>query len=90
MSGRKIDDRVPPGGRHSYHWFFIPEDGPTPTDPDSIQHDAFCERSEFRQSSRFDMCLGDKVGWHIVGMGNEVDVHSISFESQVFTVNGMT
>lgn len=37
-----------------------------------------------------DMCLGDKVGWHVVGMGNEVDVHSISFEGQVFTINGMT
>ncbi|GFR24902.1 hephaestin-like protein [Trichonephila clavata] len=172
----KVDDRVPPGGHHSYHWFFIPEDGPTPTDPDCLtwmyhshrnadtdihagllgplivcrpgtldlydrpknvdrsfalvfmifdENDSLYidenidrlapnlseeERAAIKRDINFrrsnmmfsvnglsfgnlqglDMCLGDKVGWHIVGMGNEVDVHSISFESQVFTVNGMT
>ena len=33
---QKVDDRVPPGGFHTYHWFFIPEDGPSPTDPDCL------------------------------------------------------
>ncbi|XP_042894912.1 hephaestin-like protein isoform X2 [Parasteatoda tepidariorum] len=172
----KVDDMVPPNGRHSYHWFFIPEDGPSPTDPDcltwmyhshrnadtdihagllgplivcrpgtldmydrprnvdrdfilvfmifdendSLYIDENIDRMaphlteeerrriradiSFRRSNMMfsvngmsfgnlrglDMCLGDKVGWHVVGMGNEVDVHSISFEGQVFTINGMT
>ncbi|KAG8184023.1 hypothetical protein JTE90_011521 [Oedothorax gibbosus] len=172
----KVDDRVPPGGHHSYHWFFIPEDGPTPTDADCLtwmyhshrnadtdihagllgplivcrpgtldhydrpknvdrafiqvfmifdendslyidenidriaphltdqQRENIKRDINFRRSNMMfsvnglgfgnlrglDMCLGDKVGWHIVGMGNEVDVHSISYEGQVFTVNGMT
>lgn len=44
----------------------------------------------FGNLAGLDMCVGDKVGWHVVGMGNEVDVHSISFEGQVFTINGQT
>ncbi|XP_067134536.1 hephaestin-like protein [Centruroides vittatus] len=34
-----------------------------------------------------DMCIGDRVGWHMVGLGNEVDVHSISVEGQVLTMD---
>lgn len=34
-----------------------------------------------------DMCIGDRVGWHMVGVGNEIDVHSISLEGQVMTMD---
>ncbi|XP_064418146.1 ceruloplasmin [Latimeria chalumnae] len=31
------------------------------------------------------MCIGDKVMWHLFGMGNEVDVHSAYFHGQILT-----
>ncbi|XP_076133763.1 ceruloplasmin isoform X2 [Alosa pseudoharengus] len=31
------------------------------------------------------MCMGNKIHWHLLGMGNEMDVHSIHFHGQVLT-----
>uniref|UniRef100_W5M0L7 Ceruloplasmin n=1 Tax=Lepisosteus oculatus TaxID=7918 RepID=W5M0L7_LEPOC len=31
------------------------------------------------------MCVGDKIHWHLFGMGNEVDVHSAFFHGQILT-----
>ncbi|XP_069825746.1 ferroxidase HEPHL1 isoform X1 [Dendropsophus ebraccatus] len=35
-----------------------------------------------------DMCLGDKVSWHLFGMGNEVDIHSAFFYGHTVTNQG--
>ncbi|XP_051550371.1 ceruloplasmin [Myxocyprinus asiaticus] len=31
------------------------------------------------------MCMGNKIHWHLFGMGNEVDLHSAYFHGQVLT-----
>ncbi|XP_064186262.1 ceruloplasmin isoform X2 [Anguilla rostrata] len=31
------------------------------------------------------MCVGDKIHWHLFGMGNEVDIHSAFFHGQILT-----
>ncbi|XP_070303789.1 LOW QUALITY PROTEIN: ceruloplasmin [Salvelinus sp. IW2-2015] len=31
------------------------------------------------------MCVGNKIHWHLIGMGNEVDVHSVFFHGQILT-----
>ncbi|KAI1891570.1 hypothetical protein AGOR_G00145150 [Albula goreensis] len=31
------------------------------------------------------MCVGDKIHWHLFGMGNEADIHSVSFHGQILT-----
>ncbi|KAA0712528.1 Ceruloplasmin [Triplophysa tibetana] len=31
------------------------------------------------------MCVGNKIHWHLFGMGNEVDIHSAYFHGQVLT-----
>ena len=28
------------------------------------------------------MCRGDKVSWHLIGLGNEVDMHTAAFYGQ--------
>ncbi|XP_048258570.1 hephaestin-like protein [Haliotis rufescens] len=28
-------------------------------------------------------CSGDKVAWHVIGMGNEIDIHTIEFHGQI-------
>ncbi|KAJ7356217.1 hypothetical protein OS493_025970 [Desmophyllum pertusum] len=35
-----------------------------------------------------DMCLGDKVSWHMIGLGNEVDIHTAYFYGNTFVYNG--
>ncbi|XP_068726902.1 hephaestin-like protein [Montipora capricornis] len=32
-------------------------------------------------------CLGDKVAWHIYGIGTDSDVHSAYFHGQIFTID---
>ncbi|KAI4828787.1 hypothetical protein KUCAC02_022862 [Chaenocephalus aceratus] len=32
------------------------------------------------------MCQGNKIHWHLIGLGNEVDMHSIHFHGQILTV----
>uniref|UniRef100_A0A8C1RI50 Ceruloplasmin n=1 Tax=Cyprinus carpio TaxID=7962 RepID=A0A8C1RI50_CYPCA len=31
------------------------------------------------------MCMGNKIHWHLFGMGNEVDIHSAFFHGQILT-----
>ncbi|KAJ8418900.1 hypothetical protein AAFF_G00003990 [Aldrovandia affinis] len=31
------------------------------------------------------MCVGDKIHWHLFGMGNEADIHSAFFHGQILT-----
>uniref|UniRef100_A0A8C7XK26 Hephaestin n=1 Tax=Oryzias sinensis TaxID=183150 RepID=A0A8C7XK26_9TELE len=32
------------------------------------------------------MCQGNKIQWHMIGLGNEVDMHSVHFHGQILTV----
>lgn len=29
------------------------------------------------------MCMGNKIQWHLFGIGNEVDIHSVFFHGQI-------
>ncbi|XP_076010546.1 ceruloplasmin isoform X1 [Genypterus blacodes] len=31
------------------------------------------------------MCQGNKIYWHLMGLGNEVDIHSVHFHGQILT-----
>ncbi|XP_061594625.1 ceruloplasmin isoform X1 [Cololabis saira] len=31
------------------------------------------------------MCQGNKINWHMIGLGNEVDMHSVHFHGQILT-----
>ena len=35
-----------------------------------------------------DLCVGDRVSWHMIGLGNEVDMHTAYFYGNTFTYNG--
>ncbi|XP_008071154.1 ceruloplasmin-like [Carlito syrichta] len=35
-----------------------------------------------------DMCLGDKVSWHVFSVGSEEDLHAIHFSGNTFTSSG--
>uniref|UniRef100_A0AAY4ACI6 ferroxidase n=1 Tax=Denticeps clupeoides TaxID=299321 RepID=A0AAY4ACI6_9TELE len=37
-----------------------------------------------------DMCKGDRVVWHLLGLGTEVDIHGIYFEGNTFQLEGLT
>ncbi|XP_028443548.1 ceruloplasmin-like [Perca flavescens] len=32
------------------------------------------------------MCQGNKIHWHLIGLGNEVDIHSVHFNGQILTL----
>ncbi|CAH3142781.1 unnamed protein product [Pocillopora meandrina] len=34
-----------------------------------------------------DLCLGDKISWHMVGIGTDTDVHGAYFHGQTFTID---
>ena len=34
-----------------------------------------------------DLCVGDRVSWHMIGLGNEVDMHTAYFYGNTFTYN---
>lgn len=34
------------------------------------------------------MCLGDKISWHVIGLGNEVDMHTAYFYGNTFLHDG--
>ena len=34
-----------------------------------------------------DMCLNKKISWHLIGLGNEVDIHGVNFYGQTFEMN---
>ncbi|XP_026558869.1 hephaestin isoform X2 [Pseudonaja textilis] len=68
------------------------------TEPDSVDK----EDEEFRESNRMHaingfifgnlpevtMCAGDRVSWHLFGMGNEIDVHTAFFHGQTLISRG--
>lgn len=35
-----------------------------------------------------DMCLGDDISWHMIGLGNEIDRHTAYFYGNTFIHNG--
>ena len=35
-----------------------------------------------------EVCLGEKVSWHLIGLGNEVDMHTAYFYGNTFSENG--
>lgn len=35
-----------------------------------------------------EMCLGDTISWHVIGLGNEVDMHTAYFYGNTFTHQG--
>ncbi|XP_069474464.1 ceruloplasmin [Ambystoma mexicanum] len=35
-----------------------------------------------------DMCKGDTISWHMIGMGTEIDMHGISFSGNTFSTKG--
>ncbi|KAG7484346.1 hypothetical protein MATL_G00048630 [Megalops atlanticus] len=37
-----------------------------------------------------DLCVGDRVTWHALGLGTEVDIHSIYFQGNTFKQEGTT
>ena len=34
-----------------------------------------------------EMCLNDKISWHLIGLGNEIDIHGVNFYGQTFLLN---
>lgn len=36
-----------------------------------------------------DVCEGDKVSWHLLGLGSEADVHGAVFQGNTMEMNGM-
>ena len=34
------------------------------------------------------MCLGEKISWHVIGLGNEVDMHTAYFYGNTFLHDG--
>lgn len=35
-----------------------------------------------------ELCQNKKVSWHFIGMGNEVDIHSVYFHGQTLLIHG--
>ncbi|XP_065737954.1 ferroxidase HEPHL1 isoform X1 [Phocoena phocoena] len=68
------------------------------TDPDSVdKEDAVFQKSNkmhalngylFGNFPEPDMCAGESVSWHLFGMGNEIDIHSIYFYGNTFISRG--
>ncbi|XP_010987204.1 ferroxidase HEPHL1 isoform X1 [Camelus dromedarius] len=68
------------------------------TDPDSVdKEDAVFQRSNkmhalngylFGNFPEPEMCVGESVSWHLFGMGNEIDIHSIYFYGNTFISRG--
>ncbi|CAO2623636.1 Heph [Lemmus lemmus] len=43
----------------------------------------------FSNLPRLDMCKGDTVAWHLLGLGTETDVHGVMFEGNTIQFQGM-
>ncbi|XP_060105083.1 hephaestin [Heteronotia binoei] len=67
-------------------------------DPESVdeEDEAFRESNQmhaingyvFGNLPTMTMCTGDRISWHLFGMGNEMDVHTAFFHGQTLTVRG--
>ncbi|NP_001178922.2 ferroxidase HEPHL1 [Rattus norvegicus] len=68
------------------------------TNPSSVdKSDAVFQRSNkmhalngflFGNLPEPEMCVGESVSWHLFGMGNEIDIHSIYFYGNTFITRG--
>nr|XP_048289744.1 ferroxidase HEPHL1 [Myodes glareolus] len=68
------------------------------TEPNSVDKtDAVFQRSNkmhalngflFGNFPEPEMCVGESVSWHLFGMGNEIDIHSIYFYGNTFITRG--
>ncbi|ELK33464.1 Hephaestin [Myotis davidii] len=43
----------------------------------------------FSNLPRLDMCKGDTVAWHLLGLGTETDVHGVMFQGNTVELQGM-
>uniref|UniRef100_A0ABI7X379 ferroxidase n=1 Tax=Felis catus TaxID=9685 RepID=A0ABI7X379_FELCA len=43
----------------------------------------------FSNLPRLDMCKGDTVAWHLLGLGTETDVHGVVFQGNTVQLQGM-
>ncbi|XP_054184204.1 hephaestin isoform X8 [Homo sapiens] len=43
----------------------------------------------FSNLPRLDMCKGDTVAWHLLGLGTETDVHGVMFQGNTVQLQGM-
>ncbi|XP_004644873.2 hephaestin isoform X2 [Octodon degus] len=43
----------------------------------------------FSNLPRLDMCRGDTVAWHLLGLGTETDVHGVMFQGNTVQLQGM-
>uniref|UniRef100_A0A8C8XLP7 ferroxidase n=1 Tax=Panthera leo TaxID=9689 RepID=A0A8C8XLP7_PANLE len=43
----------------------------------------------FSNVPRLDMCKGDTVAWHLLGLGTETDVHGVMFQGNTVQLQGM-
>nr|KAF6320532.1 hephaestin [Pipistrellus kuhlii] len=43
----------------------------------------------FSNLPRLDMCKGDTVAWHLLGLGTETDVHGVMFQGNTVELHGM-
>nr|XP_039331518.1 hephaestin isoform X4 [Saimiri boliviensis boliviensis] len=43
----------------------------------------------FSNLPRLEMCKGDTVAWHLLGLGTETDVHGVMFEGNTVQLQGM-
>nr|XP_015107721.1 hephaestin isoform X3 [Vicugna pacos] len=43
----------------------------------------------FSNLPNLDMCKGDKVAWHLLGLGTETDVHGVTFQGNTVQLQGM-
>ncbi|KAL4232107.1 hypothetical protein ACF0H5_009683 [Mactra antiquata] len=44
----------------------------------------------FSTLNGIDMCIGDRVSWHFIGVGSSKDLHGIALEGNAISVNGRT
>lgn len=68
----------------------------------SHDRDNLKEDEEFQQSNRMhtvnghafnslrglEFCVGDRIEWRMIGMGNEMDIHSITFQNHLVKLDG--
>ncbi|XP_043752236.1 hephaestin isoform X2 [Cervus elaphus] len=43
----------------------------------------------FSNLPKLDMCKGDTVAWHLLGLGTETDVHGVTFQGNTVQLQGM-
>lgn len=43
----------------------------------------------FSNMPKLEVCKGDTVAWHLMGLGTEADVHGAVFQGNTFQINGM-